>query len=84
MFIFRAGYGTVETPCAIMKSTGSPVIYLLTLILVLTSCTGEEPLFRRLKAGRTGITFSNRLTESDKYNILDFEVANRVDIFISH
>ena len=33
----------------------------------------EGPLFRRLKAGRTGITFSNRLTETDQFNILDFE-----------
>ena len=46
---------------------------LLSFILVLSSCTKKDYLFRKMRSRHTGITFSNRLTESEDYNILAFE-----------
>jgi len=46
---------------------------LLSFVSVLSSCTEEDTLFRKVKPGRTGITFSNRITENEEYNILTFE-----------
>lgn len=40
--------------------------------LLLSSCR-EKPLFERLDASDTGITFANTITESDTLNVLDFE-----------
>jgi len=53
--------------------TSNFLIFLVSFVFVLTSCTEEDTLFRKLKPGRTGITFSNRITESEEYNILAFE-----------
>ncbi|WP_373515215.1 VCBS repeat-containing protein [Persicitalea sp.] len=36
-------------------------------------CTSREKLFKKLPASQTGITFENRLTESDSLNALTFE-----------
>ncbi|MDF1576639.1 MAG: VCBS repeat-containing protein [Bacteroidales bacterium] len=55
-----------------MRSANS-ILMLLLFILGLGSCSGEDPLFERVKPGRTGITFSNRITENEQYNILAFE-----------
>jgi hypothetical protein len=52
--------------------TSSFLLFLLFFVSVLSSCT-EDTLFRKLKPGRTGITFSNRITESEEYNIMAFE-----------
>jgi hypothetical protein len=51
----------------------SLIFILLSFTLLLGSCSGEDPLFKRLKPGRTGITFSNRITEDEQYNIMAFE-----------
>lgn len=55
-----------------MKPANS-LLFLLSFILVLTSCTEEDTLFKKMKPARSGVTFSNRITESDQYNILAFE-----------
>ncbi len=52
--------------------TSSFLLFLLFFVSVLSSCT-EDTLFRKLKPGRTGITFSNRISESEEYNIMAFE-----------
>ncbi|TFH22823.1 MAG: VCBS repeat-containing protein, partial [Bacteroidia bacterium] len=49
------------------------LLFLLSFVFVLTSCTSEDTLFKKMKPGRTGVTFSNRITESKEYNILAFE-----------
>jgi hypothetical protein len=41
------------------------------LTFLLTAC--DKPLFSLLPASETGITFSNRITENDTMNIIDFE-----------
>ena len=44
------------------------------LLLLFTGCDRPSPtLFERLDAKRTGLTFANRITENDTFNILDFE-----------
>lgn len=40
------------------------------------SCTNDTALFTQLNAEDTGITFSNRITESDTMNVLTFEYIN--------
>lgn len=40
------------------------------------SCTNDGALFTQLNAEDTGITFSNRITESDTMNVLTFEYIN--------
>lgn len=48
------------------------VFTLLSLLtLLLSSC--DKPLFTQITADESGITFSNRITEDDTMNILDFE-----------
>jgi hypothetical protein len=54
-----------------MKTSHS--LSILLLILVLSACTRQETLFKKMLPRQTGITFSNRLTESETYNILAFE-----------
>ena len=49
------------------------LLFLLSIVFVLTSCTSDDTLFKKIKPGRTGITFSNRITESEEYNIMVFE-----------
>ncbi len=46
---------------------------LFSIVLGLTACTEEDTLFQKMQARRTGITFSNRITETETYNILAFE-----------
>ena len=52
-------------------------LLLILALLVLTGCSGQETdsdaLFRLLPAERTGIAFSNNLTENDTLNVLEFE-----------
>jgi enediyne biosynthesis protein E4 len=55
-----------------MRSANSFLI-LLSFFLAVSSCSEDEALFKRLKPGRTGITFSNRISENEQYNILAFE-----------
>jgi hypothetical protein len=43
------------------------------LVLLFSACRKETPLFEKLPASRTGITFSNTLTENDSINVLKFE-----------
>jgi len=45
----------------------------LPALIILMSCTGEEPLFRTHDAARTGIDFENRITEDAQLNILNYE-----------
>lgn len=47
------------------------VLFLLTSALA--ACTTREKLFKLLPSSQTGITFENRLTESDSINALTFE-----------
>ncbi len=45
----------------------------LSLIILLGSCDSKKEMFTLLSPGKTGITFSNRITENDTMNILKFE-----------
>lgn len=47
-------------------------IYWLLIAFGITSCK-EQTLFKKIEAEDSGITFSNRITENDTLNILDFE-----------
>ena len=49
------------------------VIITWTIAFLLLSCNREERMFQMIPPGRTGIDFSNRITESKEYNILSFE-----------
>jgi len=49
------------------------LLFLFSIVLGLTACTKEDTLFKKLQPRQTGITFSNRITESETYNILAFE-----------
>jgi hypothetical protein len=53
----------------------SPICLILFLSITFgsVSCTSEDTLFQRIKTGRSGVDFSNRITETEKYNILVFE-----------
>ena len=55
-----------------MKATSS-VIIIWVFSALLVSCGREKSLFQRMFVGRTGLDFSNRITESETYNILNFE-----------
>ena len=46
------------------------------LALTLSSCSNDSTVFTQLPAEDTGITFSNRITESDTMNVLTFEYIN--------
>lgn len=70
---------------------------LLFLSSLLLGCNSENPLFERLSADETGITFSNRITPTDTLNIItteyiyngggvglaDFDNDGLLDIFFS-
>ena len=43
----------------------------LFITTLLTAC--DKPMFTALPASETGVTFSNRITENDTMNIIDFE-----------
>lgn len=47
------------------------ILFFSSIALFLTAC--DKPLFSSLPASETGITFSNRITENDTMNIIDFE-----------
>lgn len=42
-------------------------------LILFSSCNNKKTLFTELAANKTGITFSNRITENDSINILDNE-----------
>ncbi len=42
-------------------------------IIILLSCQNENPLFEELDASKTKLNFENKLTESEKLNILSYE-----------
>jgi hypothetical protein len=46
------------------------------LALTLSSCSNDSTVFTQLPAEDTGITFSNKITESDTMNVLTFEYIN--------
>ncbi|MEO6288220.1 MAG: VCBS repeat-containing protein [Dyadobacter sp.] len=48
-------------------------LVLLLLWSVMAGCTMHEKLFKLLPSSQTGITFENRLTESDSINAITFE-----------
>lgn len=49
------------------------LLLLFFIIFSLSSCKKESTLFTQLSAEDTGITFSNRITENDTMNVLEFE-----------
>jgi hypothetical protein len=55
-----------------MKFPSNPPVLLL-LLLTIAACKEKKPLFTLLDASRTGIAFSNTITENDSINVLDFE-----------
>jgi len=43
------------------------------VVLLIVSCSKKsEPLFERMPAEKTGITFSNNVTQNDSINIIDY------------
>ena len=52
-----------------MKLRG--ISFVISLVVLLTAC--DKPQFSQLPASQTGITFANRITETDSINILDYE-----------
>lgn len=56
-----------------MKKWTSLLLIVLAGICGLTACRHKSTLFTRLGADKTGIDFSNRITENDSFNILDNE-----------
>lgn len=42
-------------------------------LILASSCTNKNTLFRQLTSGQTGITFNNSIVETDSINVLDFE-----------
>ncbi|MFN8357852.1 MAG: VCBS repeat-containing protein [Spirosomataceae bacterium] len=55
-----------------IKSLVSSVVGAFGLVYLLSSCE-QKPLFEQISAEDSGITFSNRITEKDTLNILEFE-----------
>ncbi|KAB7731365.1 RNA-binding protein [Rudanella paleaurantiibacter] len=48
-------------------------ISILVTLIIISSCKQETPLFTLVPTSETGITFSNRITDNDTFNIVDFE-----------
>ncbi len=50
------------------------ILWLMGLVLALltAACTKNEPLFERLSAEETGVTFSNEMAENDTLNIINY------------
>lgn len=48
-------------------------IFSILSVLAISACQDEKPLFQSLPASETGIHFSNRITEDDTFNILNYE-----------
>ncbi|WP_298351332.1 VCBS repeat-containing protein [Runella sp.] len=55
-----------------MKKNLFIIFHLSFILFFFTSCQ-DKPLFSKLEVSETGIDFSNRITENDTLNILDFE-----------
>ena len=57
-----------------MKLSHRNTVYLVSLLLpfLFTACK-EKPLFERLDSSETGISFANKLTDSDTLNILNYQ-----------
>lgn len=53
----------------------APIVAIATLSWLLPSCAQKDndTLFQLLPSSKTGITFNNKLTESDTFNVLTFE-----------
>lgn len=49
------------------------VFYVILTAFVFSACQKEGTLFEQIPASHTGITFSNRITENDTFNILSYE-----------
>ena len=47
--------------------------FLISLIVIVVSCTNKQPLFKELSASRTGIDFNNQIVETSDLNILNYE-----------
>jgi len=47
--------------------------FLLSLIMIVVSCTNKQPLFKELSASQTGIDFNNQIVETADLNILNYE-----------
>jgi enediyne biosynthesis protein E4 len=50
----------------------SAVISFLILAMANISCTQKQPLFKEVLAAVTNIEFENKVTEDDKYNVLEY------------
>ena len=62
--------------CHALKSstTAGMGMLLFLIIFLLTACDrGETALFRYVEPSRSGVDFENTITESDSFNILDYE-----------
>ena len=51
----------------------SSVCCLIFWAIIISSCHQEDPLFIEIDPAESGIHFSNRIYESDSFNILEFE-----------
>lgn len=49
------------------------IFLLLLLVLFITSCNTETPIFEQLTVEESGIDFSNRIAENDSINILSYD-----------
>lgn len=50
-----------------------PLIFILCFLYACTNRTTEKKLFRLVSADQSGITFENTITETDSFNVLNFE-----------
>ncbi|MBK8566477.1 MAG: VCBS repeat-containing protein [Saprospiraceae bacterium] len=50
-----------------------PYLQLAALCALMTACKQESTLFQQIPATESSVTFSNRITESDSFNVLTFE-----------
>ncbi len=53
--------------------TASKITLFWVFSLLLLSCEKDEKLFQLMPPNRTGVDFSNRITESEEYNVIKFE-----------
>ena len=56
-----------------LNSSGGSFIGTIILLLLLTNCKTESPLFKQLDSTQTGVTFENKLTETETQNVLAYE-----------
>src|SRR5215207_8259209 len=48
-------------------------LYIIIIIITLSSCHSNDTLFREIKPSTSGIHFKNEIIEDDKLNILKYE-----------